>query len=205
MHPSGAPRSWHHGPVRLPPPARAIRAIGFDDAPFPRRRGARVHLAGVVCSGTRFEGMVWGHVRRDGWDATEVVARLLLGGKFLPQLHLVLLDGLSFGGFNLVDLEALAERLGRPCVAVMRRPPDLAAVERAVRRLPRPERRLRILARAGPVHVVPPFAFQVRGGAPGSVAEALARITDRGHVPEPLRLAHLVGAAVRTGESGRRA
>lgn len=191
--------------MRLPPPGRAIRAIGFDDAPFPRRRGARVHLAGVVCSGTRFEGMVWGHVRRDGWDATEVVARLLLGGKFLPQLHLVLLDGLSFGGFNPVDLEALAERLGRPCVAVMRRPPDLAAVERAVRRLPRPERRLRILGRAGPVHVVPPFAFQVRGGAPGPVAEALARLTDRGHVPEPLRLAHLVGAAVRLGESGRRA
>jgi endonuclease V-like protein UPF0215 family len=191
--------------VRLPPPGRAIRAIGFDDAPFPRHRGARVHLAGVVCSGTRFEGMVWGNVRRDGWDATETVVRLLRGGKFLPQLHLVLLDGLSFGGFNLVDLEALASRLGRPCVAVMRRPPDLAAVERAVRRLPRPERRIELLRRAGPVHLVPPFAFQVRGAEPGPVAEALARLTDRGHVPEPLRLAHLVGAAVRLGESGRRA
>lgn len=191
--------------MRLPPPGRAIRAIGFDDAPFPRHRGARVHLAGVVCSGTRFEGMVWGNVRRDGWDATETVVRLLRGGKFLPQLHLVLLDGLSFGGFNLVDLEALASRLGRPCVAVMRRPPDLAAVERAVRRLPRPERRIELLRRAGPVHLVPPFAFQVRGAEPGPVAEALARLTDRGHVPEPLRLAHLVGAAVRLGESGRRA
>lgn len=200
-----APGSWQHGRVRLPAVGRAIRAIGFDDAPFPHRPGARVHLAGVVCSGTRFEGMVWGHVRRDGWDATEAVARLLLGGKFLPQLHLVLLDGLSFGGFNLVDLEALARRIGRPCVAVMRRPPDLAAVERAVRRLPRPERRLRVIERAGPVHLAPPFAFQVRGAAPGQVAEALARLTDRGHVPEPLRLAHLVGAAVVLGESGRRA
>lgn len=191
--------------MRLPPPGRAIRAIGFDDAPFPRRRGARVHLAGVVCSGTRFEGMVWGHVRRDGWDATEALVGMLRGGKFLPQLHLVLLDGLSFGGFNLVDLEALASRLARPCVAVMRRPPDLAAVERAVRRLPRPERRLELLRRAGPVHLVSPFAFQVRGAEPGPVAEALARLTDRGRVPEPLRLAHLVGAAVRLGESGQRA
>lgn len=203
--PPGGSAPWHHGAVRLPPPGRAIRAIGFDDAPFPRRRGSRVHLAGVVCAGTRFEGLVWGHLRRDGWDATERIARLLLGGKFLPQLHLVLLDGLSFGGFNLVDLTALASRLARPCVAVMRRPPDLAAVERAVRRLPRPERRLRLIERAGPVHVVPPFAFQVRGAEPGAVAEALARVTDRGHVPEPLRLAHLVGAAVRLGESGRRA
>ncbi len=192
-------------PMRLPPPGRALRAIGFDDAPFVRRRGGRVHVAGVVCAGTRFEGMVWGHVRQDGWDATEALARLLESGKFLPQLHLVLLDGLSFGGFNLVDLEALARRLGRPCVAVMRRPPDLAAVERAVRRLPRPERRLAWIARAGPVHVRPPFAFQVRGAPPDAIAEALRRITDRGNVPEPLRLAHLVGAAVRRGESGRRA
>ncbi len=191
--------------MRLPAPGRAIRAIGFDDAPFSRRPGARVHLAGVVCSGTRFEGMVWGHLRRDGWDATRAIVRLLAGGKFLPQIHLVLLDGLSFGGFNLVDLETLSTRLARPCVAVMRHPPDLAAVERAIRRLPRPERRLRLVERAGPVHLIGPFAFQVRGAEPGPVAEALARLTDRGRVPEPLRLAHLVGAAVRLGESGRRA
>jgi endonuclease V-like protein UPF0215 family len=189
----------------FPPPGRTLRAIGFDDAPFVRRRPGDVGLAGVVCAGTRFEGLVWGRVRQDGWNATGACAALLLGGKFLPQLHLVLLDGIGFGGMNLVDLEALAERLGRPCVAVMRRPPDLAAMERAIRRLPRPERRLGILARAGPVHRLGGFVFQVRGADPVPTAEALGRITDRGAVPEPLRLAHLVGAAVREGESGKRA
>ncbi len=192
--------------MRLPPRGRVLRAVGFDDAPFARRRGSAVSIAGVVCAGTRFEGLVWGRVRMDGWNATDAIARLLVGGKFLPQVHLVLLDGLSFGGFNLVDLDALARRLGRPCVAVLRRAPDLEAVERAIRRLPRPERRLRLLAAAGPVHVRPPFAFQARGADdPDAVADALRRLTDRGHVPEALRLAHLVAAAVRRGESGRRA
>lgn len=192
--------------MRRPFPAegRVLRAIGFDDAPFVRGRGD-VGLAGVVCAGTRFEGLVWGSVRADGWNATEVVLRLLLGGKFLPQLHLVLTDGISFGGFNVVDLEALADGLGRPCVAVMRRPPDLAAVERAVRRLPRAERRLELLRRAGPIHLSGPFTFQVRGADPEAAGRALARLTDRGAVPEPLRLAHLVGKAVERGESGRRA
>ncbi|OFX21345.1 MAG: hypothetical protein A2V77_07680 [Anaeromyxobacter sp. RBG_16_69_14] len=191
--------------MSLPPPGRALRAIGFDDAPFVRRRGGRVRIAGVVCAGTRFEGLVFGEARQDGWGATAELCRLLIGGKFLPQLHLVLLDGLGFGGFNLVDLEALSDRLERPCVAVMRRPPDLAAVERALRRLPHAERRLSLIRRAGPVHVRPPFAFQVKGAEPDQVATALARLTDRGNVPEPLRLAHLVGAAVVRGESGRRA
>lgn len=190
----------------LPGPGRTLRAIGFDDAPFARgRRGAAVRVAGVVCAGTRFEGLVLGSLRQDGWNATAVLRDLLAGGKFLPQLHLVLLDGLGFGGFNLVDLEALATALDRPCVAVMRARPDLAAVERALRRLPRPERRLDLLRRAGPIHVHGPFTFQVRGGDPRAVGPALHRLTDRGNVPEPLRLAHLVGSAVVRGESGRRA
>ncbi len=189
----------------FPAAGRTIRAVGFDDAPFARRRRGTVGLAGVVCAGTRFEGLVWGRVRQDGWDATDEIVRLLDGGKFLPQLHLVLLDGIAFGGLNAVDLEALAARLARPCVAVMRRAPDLDAFARAVRRMPRAARRLELLRRAGPIHHSGGFVCQVRGAEPEPTARALARLTDRGSVPEPLRLAHLVASAVRTGESGRRA
>lgn len=189
----------------IPAPGRTLRAVGFDDAPFVRRRRGDVGVAGVVCAGTRFEGLVWGRLRQDGWNATDALAALLVGGKFLPQLHLVLLDGLSFGGLNLVDLPALAARVGRPCVAVMRRLPDLAAMERAIRTLPRAERRLALLRAAGPIRQEGPFTFQVAGAAPEEIGRALARLTDRGGVPEPLRLAHLIAAAVRHGESGRRA
>ncbi len=189
----------------LPLPGRTLRVVGFDDAPFARTPRAHVPLVGVVCAGTRFEGMVLGRVRRDGWTATDEIVRLLVDGKFLPQLHLVLLDGIAVGGFNVVDLEALARTLNRPCVAVMRKAPDLAAVERAIRKLPRAERRLAVLRRAGPIHARPPFWFQVRGGEPDEIARALAAVTDRGHVPEALRLAHVIGTALVTGESGRRA
>lgn len=189
----------------FPPEGRTLRAVGFDDAPFARGWRGDVGLAGVVCADTRFEGLVWGRIRADGWNATQAILRLLVGGKFLPQLHLVLTDGISFGGFNVVDLAALASGLGRPCLAVMRHPPDLAAVERAVRRLPGAERRLAVMRRAGPVHRHGPFTFQVCGAEAEAAARALARLTDRGSVPEPLRLAHLVGAAVRTGESSKRA
>ena len=188
--------------MRLPPQPRVI---GFDDGPAPHRAGASVPLAGVVCSATRFEGLVWGRVRRDGWNATETLCRLLLPGKFLPQLHLVLLDGLTFGGFNVVDLAELSARLRRPCVALMRRPPDLPAVDRALGLLPGAARRRARLARAGPIHQLGGFVFQVQGAEPGDIARVLPRLTDRGHVPEALRLAHLVAAAVMRGESGRRA
>ncbi|WP_293144542.1 MULTISPECIES: DUF99 family protein [unclassified Microcoleus] len=181
---------------------RTIKVIGFDDAPFSRTSGSLVSIAGVVCGGARFEGMVWGQVLPDGLDATDAICQLLLGGKFLPQLHLVLLDGIAFGGFNIIDLPKLASRLQIPCVAVMRRQPDLAGVEKALGHFSDSEYRLELLRRAGKIYAFEPFFFQVCGEQPEVIALVLQRLTDTGKVPEALRLAHLIGAAVITGVSG---
>ena len=181
---------------------RTIRVIGFDDAPFIRGSGEKVNLAGIICAATRFEGMVWGELQQDGFDATETICKLLLDSKFLPQLHLVLLDGIGFGGFNVVDLPTLAEKLQLPCVAVMRRQPDLNAVIDAMSRLPNLEKRQELLKRAGKIHEYSPFVFQVCGEEPEIIAKVLEKLTDCGKVPEALRLAHLISAAVIKGESG---
>ncbi|OAD24097.1 hypothetical protein THIOM_000050 [Candidatus Thiomargarita nelsonii] len=37
------------------------------------------------------------------------------------------------------------------------------------------------------------------------MGKILQRLTLTGHVPEALRIAHLIGSAVMTGESGKRA
>jgi endonuclease V-like protein UPF0215 family len=111
---------------------KTIRVIGFDDAPFEKRRGAPVNLAGIVCAQVRFEGMLWGEIKRDGDGATDAIIELLGNSKFADQVHIILTDGLAFGGFNLIDLPRLAEALGRPCVAVMRKLPDMDAIDRAL-------------------------------------------------------------------------
>lgn len=184
---------------------RTIRVMGFDDAPFTRPSCDPVPVAGVVCAGTRFEGMVWDQVEADGWDATDVLCRMVIGSKFHSQIHLVLLDGISVAGMNVIHLPALAQEIERPCVSVMRRPPNLEAMEYVIRQLPDPQRRWAILQQAGTIHPHPPFYFQVEGADPAVIAPVLERLTDRGHVPEALRIAHLVTAAVVKGESGRQA
>ena len=184
---------------------KQIRAIGFDDAPFERHQTEKVNISGIVCANTRFEGMVWGAVEVDGDDATETICQLLIGKKFLPQLHLVLLDGIGFGGFNLVNLSSLAQRLQLPCVAMMRKLPNMPKMTAAMSQLPNYEQRLAILNKAGEIHTHPPFIFQVQGEQPEIIAQALFKLTDRGKVPEALRLAHLVGSAVLRGESSSQA
>lgn len=190
--------------VTLPPGDRQLRVIGFDDAPH-RRTDATVEVAGVVCSDVRFEGMVWGTATKDGWDATEVLGGLLTGSKYAAQVHAVLIDGVAIGGLNVVDLPRLCEMVGVPCLTVMRRRPDLSAMRRAVANLSEPERRWDLVARAGTIHEAEPFVFQVAGASAQQAHEILRRTTDTGHVPEPLRLAHLIGSAVRDGQSRGRA
>lgn len=199
------------GPLaRIVQARRRVRCIGFDDAPFEKVQGAPVPLCGVVCSGSRetvprFEGMLWGQTVKDGTDATETIAALLSGSKFADQVHLVLLDGITVGGMNVVDLRALSQAVSLPCAAVVRKTPDLEAFRTVVQRLPDPEARWAKVTAAGPVYEHDSFYFQVAGTDPDDLGHALSVLTDQGNVPEPLRLAHLIGSAVMLGQSGRRA
>ena len=185
---------------------RTIRVLGVDDAHYAdKSHGSLVNIAAVICGGTRFEGMLWGSIAKDGMDATDKIITLVRESKFAPQLHLILLDGITFGGCNVVDLPAMSGELELPVVAVMRRPPNMQHFKYVVHLLPDSDERWRRTQAAGEIHQIDGWVFQCVGEAPNAVAKALTRLTDNGKVPEALRIAHLIGAAVMLGESTNRA
>lgn len=184
---------------------KQLRVIGFDDAPFSKHNDSRVNVSGIVCSNTRFEGMVWGEVQRDGNDATECLIDLVTKNKFYSQLHAVLIDGIAFGGFNIIDLPKLSEIVSLPCIAVMRKMPDLVAVDWALRNFSDYESRVSLIRKAGEIFDYSPFYFQCSGIDAKSASVILERTTDTGKVPEALRIAHLIGSAIKTGVSSNRA
>lgn len=184
---------------------KQLRVIGFDDAPFSKHNDSRVNVSGIVCSNTRFEGMVWGEVKRDGTDGTECLIDLVTNNKFHSQLHAVLIDGIAFGGFNIIDLPALSEALSLPCIVVMRKMPDLIGVDKALRHFSDYESRIALVRKAGKIHDHAPFYFQCSGIDGQSAGQVLERVTDTGKVPEALRIAHLIGSAIKTGVSSNRA
>jgi len=184
---------------------RSPIAIGFDDAPFEKTEGAVVPICGVVTHGTRFDGMLWGKTVRDGMHVTERVAEMLLASKFLAQVHVVLLDGITMGGMNVHDIPALYEAVGIPCIPVMRKVPNRDKMRHVIDRLSEPEERWRRVLAAGEIHERGPYVFQAHGVDPDIAGRTLEVLTYNGHVPECLRLAHLIGSAVQMGQSGRRA
>lgn len=184
---------------------KQLRVIGFDDAPFSKQSDSYVNVSGVVCSNTRFEGMVWGEVKRDGNDATECLIDLVTKNKFHTQLHAVLIDGIAFGGFNIIDLPKLSEKSSLPCITVMRKLPNLIAVDNALRNFSDYESRIKLIKKAGEIYNHSPFYFQCAGIDAQSAGLILERVTDNGNVPEALRIAHLIGSAIKTGVSSNRA
>ncbi len=186
--------------------APGLRSIGIDDGPLVRGRRADVLVVGAIYrGGTWFDGLLTTRVRQDGWNATERLIAMLGDNKFSPQLRYAILDGIALGGFNVIDLDRLHAATGLKILVPMRRPPDLAAMRRALEHLPRPAARWRLIERAGAIVPIGRLHCQLRGMQPAEAEQLLALTCTRSHLPEPLRAAHLIAGGLTTGISGRRA
>jgi hypothetical protein len=185
---------------------RLSHVVGFDDAPFVRGARGDVPVVGCVFSDTSFTGVLSGRVRRDGRNATEVLARLVASSKWAPQLQLVMLQGIALAGFNVVDLAALRRLTGLPVLVVARRAPDLSAIRDALlSRVPGGARKWALVEKAGPMEPCAGVFVQRVGISLEAAADVIARTALHGRIPEPLRAAHLVAGGAWGGESRGRA
>ncbi|HSU40939.1 MAG TPA: DUF99 family protein [Polyangiaceae bacterium] len=180
--------------------------IGFDDAPFEKRRRGDVRLVGVVCARTRLDGVVSGFVRRDGRNSTARMIELVTRSQFRKHVRAVLLQGIAVAGFNVVDVQALHRALGVPVLVLMRRRPRFALIHDALfGHTPGAARKWSLIERAGPVEPLGALYCQRVGLTFADAAELVAATTLHGNLPEPLRLAHLIAGGVTTGTSRGRA
>jgi endonuclease V-like protein UPF0215 family len=180
--------------------------VGFDDGPFDRgRRGGDVLLVGAVCARTRLDGVLTGRVRHDGWNATDRIAALVEATVFAGHIRAVLLSGITFAGFNVVDIHRLNAALDRPVLVVTRRRPRMDRIRQALDHLPGARRRWRLFERAGTVEAAGPVFVQRAGLSLAEAGALLERTTLHGNLPEPLRLAHLIAGGLTTGHSRGRA
>ncbi|MBX3025796.1 DUF99 family protein [bacterium] len=183
-------------------PRRLSNTVGFDDAPFARTHRGPVPVVGAVFADRRLDGVLLAAVEKDGTDATAVLAAMLTGSRFEEHVHLVLLQGVTLAGFNVVDAVALREQVGRPVLVVARRRPDLAAVRRALEnRLPGGHARWRAIERLGAMEPCGGVCVQRVGLSAEEARVVVERLALHSRIPEPLRVAHLIAGAVGRGAS----
>ena len=184
---------------------KEIRLLGIDDGPFTKFGNGKVIVIGAIFRGGLWlDGILSTKVAVDGDDATEKLAGMVNRCKFKPQLHCILLDGISLGGFNIVDIQKLSKKTTIPVIVVMRRFPRLAEIHAILKRLGQ-KAKLKFLANAGPIVKVGEIFVQLAGLEISKAREILKVACTRSNIPEPLRAAHMIASGVVKGEIRGRA
>ncbi|MBP1911388.1 endonuclease dU [Thermococcus stetteri] len=186
-----------------------IRVVGFDDGAFSfssKLKHEKTILIGVVMKGSlEVVGVLARWITVDGRDATEAMIDAVNSSRF-KDLRVILLKGITYAGFNIVDLERLHRETNLPVVVVIRKRPDVLSMEDALRKhFQDAEERITLLRKAPSlVELIPEkLYFQAVGLDEKTAAEVIRVTTRTGFIPEPLRLAHMIASAVMTGESRR--
>jgi uncharacterized protein len=178
-----------------------IRVLGIDDGKFTPRTEGKVIVVGVVFrGGCSIDGVMHTTIAIDGLDATEQFASMINASPHCGQLSLVMLSGITFAGFNVVDIKKLNVATKLPVMALTQERPDLDTIYEAVTNLSNIEERWKIILEAGEIHEVinngTKIYIELAGISLSDAQKIIAVTSTRSSLPEPLRVAHLIASGI---------
>ncbi len=180
-----------------------IRVLGIDDGVFTPHSEELVAVVGVVFRGGYWlDGLMCTQVRVDGMDATEKLTRMIMESPHYQQLRVIMLNGITLAGFNVVDIIKLHRNTGLPVIAVTRNRPDFDDIRKALRNLPQMDARWKAIKKAGKIHKVctrdgeAPIYTHAVGISEMMVERIMKSTSTRSNIPEPLRVAHIIASGL---------
>jgi len=180
-----------------------IRVVGIDDGVFsPHVKGFAPVIGVVFRGGYWLDGVMSTKVEVDGFDAGEKICRMIIGSPHYKQLRIIMLDGVNFAGFNVVDIRELNRNTKLPVIAVTREKPDFKEIHAALENLPEKRRRWRAVVNAGKIfgvstgHGTDKVYLETAGILRDDAREIVKSTATRSSVPEPIRVAHIVASGV---------
>ncbi len=184
-----------------------IRILGIDDGVFQPHTKGTVDVVGVVFRGGYWlDGVMQTEVEIDGMDATEKTASMILNSPHYDQLRVVVLNGVTLAGFNVVDLKELFDKTGLPVIAVARKKPDFEDIRKALENLAKSEKRWKAIQNAGRLIEVKTrnteetIYAQFVGISENDAKRILKKTSTRSNIPEALRVAHIIASGLTRSE-----
>ena len=186
--------------MRVHPNKRAIRVLGIAES---FRKGDAVSVLGgvVMRSDLVIDGICLGEARVGGDDATSSIVRMhrTLGRQ---DVNVVMLSGCIISHYNIVDVDAVSKRTGRPVICLTYR--ESEGIESAIRsqfeeadekvaQYRKLGERLRIVLRTGR-----PVYARLSSISLPDAARVVESFTLQGGIPEPVRVAKLIAHARRS-------
>jgi endonuclease V-like protein UPF0215 family len=179
--------------------------LGIDDSVL---LNEKVMVIGAVYRGGDWmDGVLHSYITKDGLDATAVICRMVLSSKHYSQIRVIMLDGITYAGFNVIDTEKLYRETGIPLIVFMRSYPNFEKLKSALKYFQDGEKRWKIMEKAGEIYSIAVekgrssiYILKI-GVSLENVGKIIRFSSTRGNIPEPLRVAHLIATGIILGES----
>ena len=182
-----------------------IRILGIDDAAF-SFADEKCKIIGVIVRGPNYlECVLSSQVVVDGFDATEKIIHMVNNDKYKYQIKTILLDGISFAGFNVFDINEIYEKTQTPLITVTRDKPDMSKMKESLKKNFKDwQKRWEIISKGELFEIKTkhnPIYVKFVGMTLSEAKEIIKISTIRGVIPEPIRMAHLIASGIVRGES----
>ena len=182
-----------------------IRLLGIDDSPFTFSDKYATVIGVVMRGGEYIECILSKQISIDGNDSTYVCKEMIKNTKHRKQLKAMLLDGVTLGGFNVVDVEEIYNSTNLPVITVTRDEPDFEKIKKALQKNFEDWKERLNLMKRGKLHRIKtlhnPIYVKCVGISIEETKEIIKLSTIRGVIPEPIRVAHLIASGITRGES----
>ncbi|MDI6691080.1 MAG: DUF99 family protein [Candidatus Bathyarchaeota archaeon] len=169
--------------------------VGVEDGSFQKGVTRETFLAMVLLKQASIENVKVTKITVDGLNATKKLADTLKEWKF----DAIMLAGVSFAGFNLIDPTIIYEKFKKPVIVISRTKPNNRAVKRALKRhFEDWETRWKVFKKLGPIYKIvtrnsaAPLYIETVGANVKWASNIIRSLCFCGRVPEPLRTARLI-------------
>lgn len=153
------------------------------------------YLCGVDMESSRIMAIKIVKIKVDGLDATEKLLNMV--NSF--EGNAIILGGITFAGFNIVDIKRVHQETGIPVIVYSGKKPDNNSVLNALKAHFKDwEIRWNIIKKAGPIYSSipypkePPVYFEVIGNTKKWAEKILVSSAMVSRIPEPVRVAGIV-------------
>ena len=172
-----------------------LKIVGIEDGSFTREMSETLLVAVLMQDGRWIEDVKIEEITIDGLDATATVLQLLKHWNF----DAVMLAGVSYAGFNLIDPIKLAESFQKPVIIMSRSKPNNIAVKRALKEHFKDwKARWRVFEGLGPIYKFKPLRnepsiyLEVVGAEASWAMRIIKSCCFSCKVPEPIRVARII-------------
>jgi endonuclease V-like protein UPF0215 family len=176
----------------------SLRILGVEDGSFDtfnRDTGCQTLLCGVLMEGDTIVCICQRKITIDGLDATDKLVSLMKG----LDIDVIILGGITFGGFNVIDPKIIHSKTGIPVVVYSGKRPDNNAVLAALKKhFPDWNTRWNIIIGAGKIYSAqifensPEIYYEAIGCNFEWAKKILKKSAKINRIPEPVRVSRII-------------